>query len=40
MGKMVHLVKLGDDLMQNVKRLLVVQLGEECDVVWEAGEHH
>ena len=37
---MVHLVKLRDDFMQNVQRLLVVQLREERDIVWEAGEHH
>ena len=40
MGAFAHLVKLGDDLVQNVQRLLVVQLGEEGDVVREAGEHH
>ena len=39
-GAVVHLVKLRDDFVQNVQRLLVVQLREEGDIVGEAGEHH
>ena len=35
-----HLIELGDYFVKDAEWLLIVQIGEECDVIWQTGEHH